>query len=73
MATRNEKKLETRRRLISVALRLSSDKGFSQLSLREVAKGKFELRPVSSTARLIVHELTDGTGIRAEVVPVSPP
>lgn len=42
-------------------------------SLREVAKGKFELRPVSSTARLIVHELTDGTGIRAEVVPVSPP
>lgn len=38
MATRNEKKLETRRRLISVALHLSNEKGYSQLSLREVAK-----------------------------------
>lgn len=35
---RSEQKQETRRRLIDVALRLSTEKGFSQLSLREVAK-----------------------------------
>jgi AcrR family transcriptional regulator len=36
--TRQEKKLNTRRRLISVALEMSAQTGFNQLSLREVAK-----------------------------------
>lgn len=36
--TRQEKKLNTRRRLISVALDMSAQSGFNQLSLREVAK-----------------------------------
>lgn len=38
MVTRREQKQETRRRLIAVAIELSAAKGFSQLSLREVAK-----------------------------------
>jgi TetR/AcrR family transcriptional regulator, fatty acid biosynthesis regulator len=38
LATRLEKKQKTRRRLIEVALKLSTEKGYSQLSLREVAK-----------------------------------
>lgn len=38
MPTRLEMKQVTRRRLITVALELSAEKGFSQLSLREVAK-----------------------------------
>ena len=37
MKSRNEKKLETRRRLIQVALQLSAEVGFSNLSLREVS------------------------------------
>jgi TetR/AcrR family transcriptional regulator, fatty acid biosynthesis regulator len=38
MQNRVEQKLKTRRRLIEVALRLSAERGFSTLSLREVAK-----------------------------------
>ena len=38
MTTRSEKKQDTRRRLINVALELSAAKGFSPLSLREVTK-----------------------------------
>lgn len=38
MSTRLEKKQQTRRRLIAVALEMSAEKGYSQLSLREVAK-----------------------------------
>jgi AcrR family transcriptional regulator len=38
MADRVEQKQKTRRQLIDAALRLSADKGFGSLSLREVAK-----------------------------------
>jgi len=41
--------------------------------LREIAEREFELRPVLSTDRLIVHVASDGKGIRVEVVPVSQP
>lgn len=37
-ASRNDQKLKTRRRLIDVALELSSSRGFSVLSLREVTQ-----------------------------------
>jgi AcrR family transcriptional regulator len=39
MVTRAEKKQQTRQNLISEALNLSADKGFSSLSLREVSSG----------------------------------
>ena len=38
-STRNEKKEQTHRHLIDVALKLSSERSFSSLSLREVAAG----------------------------------
>lgn len=38
MTERTDQKLKTRRRLIETALKLSAEKGFSALSLREVAK-----------------------------------
>ncbi len=46
MDTRAEQKLKTRRKLIEVALELSSKKGFSSLSLREVAQAA-ELTPAA--------------------------
>ena len=39
MSSRVDQKAETRRELVKVALRLSSEKGFAALSLREVAAG----------------------------------
>jgi AcrR family transcriptional regulator len=39
MSSRVDQKAETRRQLVKVALSLSSEKGFSALSLREVATG----------------------------------
>ncbi len=39
MSSRVDQKAETRRELVKVALRLSSEKGFAALSLREVASG----------------------------------
>ncbi len=39
MSSRVDQKAETRRQLVKVALRLSSEKGFAALSLREVANG----------------------------------
>lgn len=39
MSSRVDQKAETRRQLVKVALRLSSEKGFAALSLREVATG----------------------------------
>ena len=46
MESRSEQKLATRRRLIEVALNLSAKKGFSALSLREVAQAA-ELTPAA--------------------------
>lgn len=46
METRSEQKMATRRRLIEVALKLSAQKGFSALSLREVALAA-ELTPAA--------------------------
>jgi len=39
MSSRTDQKAETRRDLVNVALKLSSEKGFAALSLREVASG----------------------------------
>ncbi|RYZ73938.1 MAG: HTH-type transcriptional repressor FabR [Proteobacteria bacterium] len=38
MTDRNEQKLQTRRELLSATLRLSAEKGFASLSLREITK-----------------------------------
>jgi AcrR family transcriptional regulator len=46
MDTRAEQKQTTRRKLIEVALRLSAQKGFAALSLREVAQAA-ELTPAA--------------------------